>query len=131
MANLNKVFLIGNLTKDPELRYTPSGRPVTNLSMAINRKYKTTDGKEKDEVCFADVVAWNKQAEACADHLSKGSPVFVEGRLQYETWEKDGEKKNRLRVIAERIQFLSRAKKETETLPEDNNDGDSEPASNE
>jgi len=133
MPNLNQVFLIGNLTRDVELHQTSSGHAVANLGMAINRKYKTTDGKEKEEVCFVDVVVWNKQAEACSDYLKKGSPVLVEGRLQYETWEKDGAKKNRLRVIAERIQFLYRAKKESETEnpAEETNNGNSETTTDE
>lgn len=106
MASLNKVFLIGNLTKDPEVRYTPSGKAVGDLRMAINRKFKTPDGQERDETCFVGVVVWGRQAETCGEYLRKGAPVMVEGRLQYEEWEKDGKKNNRLRVVAERVQFM-------------------------
>lgn len=106
MASLNKVFLIGNLTKDPEIRYTPSGKAVGDLRMAVNRRFKTTDGQDRDETCFVAVVVWGRQAETCGEFLHKGSPVMVEGRLQYEEWEKDGKKNNRLRVVAERVQFM-------------------------
>lgn len=107
MASLNKVFLIGNLTRDPELRHTPKGLAVGDLAMAINMSYKTADGMEKEEVCYVDLVVWGRQAETCKDYLSKGSPIFVEGRLQLDQWEsQQGEKRSRLRVRAERIQFL-------------------------
>jgi single-strand DNA-binding protein len=106
MADLNSVFLIGNLTRDPEVRYIPSGTAVADLRLAVNRKYKTKDGQEREEPCFVDVVVWARQAENCGQYLRKGSPVFVEGRLQYEEWEKDGKKNNRLRVTANRVQFL-------------------------
>lgn len=106
MASLNKVFLIGNLTKDPEVRYTPAGKAVGDLRMAVNRKFKTADGQERDETCFVGIVVWGRQAETCGEYLHKGSPVMVEGRLQYEEWEKDGKKNNRLRVVAERVQFM-------------------------
>lgn len=110
MANLNKVMLIGNLTKDPEVRFTPGGKAVGDLRMAVNRRYKTAEGEMKDETCFVSVVVWGKQAEACQEYLGKGSSLFVEGRLQYEEWEKDSQKFNRLRVVAERIQFLGSAR---------------------
>lgn len=106
MASLNKVFLIGNLTKDPEVRYTPSGKPVGDLRMAVSRRFKTADGQNKEDTCYVSVVVWAKQAEICGEQLRKGSPIFVEGRLQYEEWEKEGQKFNRLRVVAERVQFL-------------------------
>lgn len=107
MANLNKVLLIGNLTKDPELRYTPGGLAVANLRMATNRTYKDKSGEKKQEVCFITVVAWDKQAEICNQYLHKGSPLFVEGRLQSRTWDgPDGKKRSVVEVRAERIQFL-------------------------
>ena len=81
MASYNKVLLMGNLTKDPELRYTPAGMAVANLRMAINRKYRTKDQELKEEVCFITAVVWNKQAETCNQYLHKGSSLFVEGRL--------------------------------------------------
>lgn len=107
MASLNRVFLIGNLTRDPEVRHTPKGTAVGDLGMAINMSYRTADGVEKDEVCYVDVVVWGRQAETCKEYLTKGSPIFVEGRLQLDQWESsDGGKKSKLRVRAERVQFL-------------------------
>jgi single-strand DNA-binding protein len=107
MPNCNKVFLMGNLTKDPELRYTAGGAPVANLRMAINRSYQGKDGAKKDEVCYVTVVVWGKQAEASGEYLKKGRPVFVEGRLQSRTWEtEDKQKRSILEVVAERVQFL-------------------------
>lgn len=104
-------MLMGNLTRDPEVRYTPKGTAVGDLAMAINMSYKTADGQNKDEVCYVDIVAWGRQAETCKEFLTKGSPIFVEGRLQLDQWEsKEGEKKSRLRVRAERIQFLGRGR---------------------
>ncbi len=111
MASLNKVFLIGNLTRPPELRYTPSGTAVVDLRLAVNRSYTTQGGDRRDETCFLTIVVWGKQAEASAQYLDKGSPVMVEGRLQTRDWEgKDGQKRNVVEVVAERIQFLGRPK---------------------
>ena len=116
MANLNRVFLMGNLTRDPELRYTPSGTAVTNLRMAVNRRYKTQSGEAKEETIFITVVAWGKQAETCTQFLSKGRPVFIEGRLQMRSWETpDGQKRNVLEVRASRVQFLGRPPASGET----------------
>jgi len=107
MANLNKVFLIGNLTRDPELRYTPGGTAVANLGIAVNRRFKDSSGELKEEVCFLTVTVWDKQAEACCQHLKKGRPVFVEGVLQSRFWEtNDGQKRSAIDVRAERVQFL-------------------------
>ena len=107
MANLNKVFLIGNLTRDPELRSTPGGTAVANLGIAVNRRFKDSSGELKEEVCFLTVTVWDKQAEACCQYLKKGRPVFVEGVLQSRFWEtKDGEKRSAIDVRAERVQFL-------------------------
>lgn len=108
MASLNKVFLIGNLTRDPELRYIPSGTAVATFSMASNRTYNTPTGEKKDEVCFVRVVVWGRQAETCNQYLKKGSLVFIEGRLQYRAWESNGQKKNTLEVRADRVQFLGK-----------------------
>ncbi len=107
MANLNKVLIIGNLTRDPELRYTPSGTAVANLRIAVNRRYKDKSGESKDEVCYLTVVTWDKQAEVCNQYLRKGSPLFVEGRLQSRSWDgPDGKKRNVVEIRAERVQFL-------------------------
>jgi single-strand DNA-binding protein len=111
MPNFNKVFLMGNLTKDPELRYTAGGAPVANLRMAINRAYQLQSGEKKEDVCFVTVVVWRKQAEAAGEYLKKGDPLFVEGRLQSRSWEtEDKQKRSIMEVVAERIQFLNRGK---------------------
>lgn len=112
MASMNKVFLAGNMTRDPEVRYTPSGSAVADLNMAINRVYTSAAGEQKEETCFVSVVVWGKQAELCGEYLSKGSPVLVEGSLQFDQWQTEtGEKRSRLRVKADRVQFIGRAKK--------------------
>jgi len=107
MANFNKVLLIGNLTKDPELRYTPQGVAVVNLRLAVNRRYRDKNQELKEEVCFVTAVVWNKQAETCNQYLHKGSPVLVEGRLQSRSWEDNsGQKRSVIEVRAERVQFM-------------------------
>ncbi|MEM6821655.1 MAG: single-stranded DNA-binding protein [Verrucomicrobiota bacterium] len=107
MASFNKVMLIGNLTRDPEVRHTPKGTPVGDFGLAMNMTYRTQDGSDKEEVCYVDVVVWGRQAETCKDYLSKGRQVFIEGRLQLDQWESpQGEKRSRLRVRAEKVQFL-------------------------
>lgn len=119
MANLNRVLLMGNLTRDLEIKYGKNGQPVTNLRLAVNRTYMTQSGEKKEEVCYVTVVVWGKQAEICHTYLKKGSSIFVEGRLQYRTWTaEDGEKKNVLEVIADRVQFLDKKKKEGEAAQE-------------
>ena len=111
MASLNKVLLIGNLTRPPELRYTPSGTAVADLRLAVNRNYTTQAGEKREEACFLTVVVWGKQAESCSEYLDKGSQVFVEGRLQTRDWEgKDGQKRTVTEVVAERVQFMSRTR---------------------
>jgi len=111
MASFNKVLLMGNLTKDPELRYTPQGTAVVNLRLAVNRKFRDKTSQEfKEEVCFITAVVWDKQAENCNQYLHKGSPIFVEGRLQSRSWEDaSGQKRNVIEVRAERVQFLGQA----------------------
>lgn len=112
MASLNCVILAGNLTRDPELRTTPSGTPVVDLGLAVSDNYKNKAGENVESTCFVDVVAWGRQAETCGQYLNKGSPVLVEGRLQYDQWEnKEGEKRSKLRVVASRVQFLSGPKR--------------------
>jgi len=107
MASYNKVLLMGNLTKDPELRYTPQGSAVVNLRLAVNRRYRDKNQELKEEVCFITAVVWNKQAETCNQYLHKGSSVFVEGRLQSRSWEDNtGAKRNVIEVKAERVQFM-------------------------
>ncbi len=108
-ASLNKVFLMGNLTRDPELRYLPSGQPVTSFSIAMNRVYNSQTGEKKEEVSYVRVVVWARLAEICNEYLKKGSPVFVEGRMQSRSWEgQDGTKRSTIEVVAQNVQFLPR-----------------------
>ncbi len=108
MASLNKVFLLGNLTRVPELRYTPSGAAVCEFGLAVNRKY-VANNQEKDEICFVNIVVWGKQGESCQRYLEKGSAAMIEGRLQFDQWDdrETGKKRSTLRVVAERVQFIS------------------------
>jgi len=107
MATFNKVMLIGNLTRDPELRYVPSGTAVATFTLAVNRVYKTQSGEKKEQASFIRIVVWGRMAEVCGEYLSKGSPAFVEGRLQSRDWQtQDGQKRNTVEVIADNIQFL-------------------------
>jgi single-strand DNA-binding protein len=125
MANLNKVMLIGNLTKDVDVKYTPSGKAVANFGLAINRSYTNSDGEKVEDVCFVDIVAWDRLAEVCGEYLSKGRQAFIEGRLQYRTWEQeDGKKRSKLEVVAQSVQFLggkadSEAASSEEGTPDD------------
>ncbi|MBP9733548.1 MAG: single-stranded DNA-binding protein [Candidatus Omnitrophica bacterium] len=107
MASLNRVMLIGNLTRDPELRYIPSGTAVTTFSIAVNRVYKTPSGEKKEDVSFIRIVVWGKMGETCAEYLKKGSSCFVEGRLQSRSWDApDGQKRSITEVNALNVQFL-------------------------
>ena len=106
----NKVILIGNLTKDPELRYTPQGTPVCTLRIASSTKYKSGDSM-KEETLFIDVVVWGKQGESAAQHLEKGRSVLVEGRLQERRWETDGQQKSKFEVVAQSVKFLYGSKR--------------------
>lgn len=100
---------MGNLTRDPELRYIPSGQPVTSFSIAVNRVYLSQTGEKKEEVSFIRCVVWGKRAEVCNEYLKKGSPVFVEGRLQSRSWDaQDGTKRSTIEVIAQNVQFLNK-----------------------
>ncbi len=120
MANLNRVLLIGNLTRDPEVRYTPKGTAVTEIGLAVNRIYSGEDGEKKEETTFVDVTLWARQAEIAGQYLKKGRPVFIEGRLQLDSWDdkQTGQKRSRLRVVAENLQLLgSRQEGEGSTSP--------------
>lgn len=119
MASLNKVFLIGRLTRDPDLRYIPSGAAVVSFGLATSRIYTTQSGEKKEEVCFVRVVAWGRQAEVCNQYLNKGRLILVEGRLQYRSWETpEGGKRNTLEVRADRVQFLERKPDSAEAATE-------------
>ena len=107
MANYNKVILLGRLTRDPEVRYIPSGTAVCDLALATSETYRNKAGEQVENTCYVDIVVWARQAETCGEYLSKGSPVLVEGRLQLDKWQtKEGETRSKLRVRADRVQFL-------------------------
>ena len=108
MANFNRVLLIGNLTRDPELRYTQGGSAVVKFGMAVNRKYRNNTTQEMvEETTFVDIAGWGRQAETFNQYMGKGRPVFVEGRLRFDSWEgKDGQKRTKLVVVMENFQFL-------------------------
>jgi single-strand DNA-binding protein len=107
MANYNKVILMGNLTRDPQMSYLPSKTPVVEFGMAINRKWRGQDGQQRDETCFVDCRAYGRQAEVFNQYMRKGRPVMVDGRLQFSSWEsQDGQKRSKLRVVVENFQFL-------------------------
>jgi len=105
MASYNRVILVGNLTRDPELRYIPSGTAVSDIGLAINDRVKR-DGQWSEETTFVDVTLWARTAEVANEYLSKGSSVLIEGRLKLDTWENDGQKRSKLKVIGERMQML-------------------------
>jgi single-strand DNA-binding protein len=108
MASFNKVILLGNLTRDPEVRYTPKGSAVCDLGLAVNRQYTLDSGEKREEVTFVDVVLWARLAEIAGEYLKKGRPVFIEGRLQMDTWDdkQSGQKRTKLRVVGESMQLL-------------------------
>ena len=110
MASLNKVMLIGNLTRDPEVRYTPKGSAVADLALAVNRTYTAENGEKREEVTYVDIVLWAKLAEIAGQYLQKGAPIFIEGRLQMDQWEdkQTGQKRTKIRVVGENFQFLGR-----------------------
>lgn len=108
MATCNRVVIMGNVTRDPEVRKLPAGTSVATLSVALDEKYRNQAGETVERTCFVEVVAWGAQAENCGKYLKKGSPVLIDGRLQYEEWEgKNGERRNKLKVRAESVQFLN------------------------
>jgi single-strand DNA-binding protein len=119
MASFNKVILLGNLTRDPELRYTPKGSAVARLGLAVNRKYTTESGETKEEVTFIDIDAWGKQAELIAQYLRKGNPIFIEGRLKLDQWDdkNTGQKVSKLRVQLEGFQFVGGNRTEGGPVP--------------
>ena len=108
MASFNKVMLLGNLTRDPEVKYTPKGSAVADIGLAVNRTYTTDGGEKREETTFVDVTMWGRQAEIAGEYLKKGRPLFVEGRLQLDTWDdkQTGQKRSKLRVVCENFQML-------------------------
>jgi single-strand DNA-binding protein len=117
MAGVNKVILVGNLGKDPELRYTPSGQAVATFSLATGRKWKDKEGQMQDQTDWHNIVTWGRQAEIAKEYLKKGSPIFIEGRIQYRTYnDRDGNKRYITEIVAQSLQMLGR--KGTEAAPE-------------
>lgn len=116
---MNLVIIMGNLGKDPELRYTASGTAVANFSVAINSNYTDASGEKKEQTTWVNVVAWKKTAEACSEYLKKGSKVLVQGRLQVRSWEKDGTKHWATEVVGEHVKFLDGKKQESATEPQE------------
>jgi single-strand DNA-binding protein len=108
MANLNKVMLIGNLTRDPEVKYTPKGQAVAEIGLAINHSYSTASGEKREETTFVDIELWGRQAEVAGEYLKKGRSVFIEGRLKLDTWDdkQSGQKRSKMRVVGEMMQML-------------------------
>tara|TARA_Y100000310_G_scaffold25216_1_gene24148 strand:- start:72 stop:503 length:432 start_codon:yes stop_codon:yes gene_type:complete len=129
---MNKVILIGNLTRDPELKTLESGGAVCNMRMAVNEQWKDRDGNAKERTIFLDLTAWGRQAETCAEYLRKGAPIAVDGRLNLEMWEQDGENRSKLSVTAHSVQFLSGARtgdgdgsgRDTKPLTQESAEGD-------
>jgi single-strand DNA-binding protein len=119
MANLNKVFLMGNLTRDPQVTYLPSNQTaVCEIGMAVNRKWTGQDGQQKEEVMFVDCTAFGRQAETLGKYVKKGRPLFVEGRLKLDQWEKDGVKRSKMRIVIEGFQFIDGLRPGGEFQPE-------------
>jgi single-strand DNA-binding protein len=106
-GNYNKVLLLGNLTRDPELKYTPSNQAVAQIGLAVNRRYRTKEGEDREETTFVDCEAWGRTAEVINQYLGKGRPVFIEGRLKLDQWQdKEGQKRSKLKVVVENFQFV-------------------------
>ena len=119
MIGLNKVFLMGNLTRDPELRYTPNGTAVAGFGVAVNRRHMTKEGDRKEEVDFFEVEVWDKQAENCNEYLSKGRGIFIEGRLKQDRWEDEsGNKRSKLKIVASSVQFMPRRLENEQNMDE-------------
>jgi single-strand DNA-binding protein len=120
MANFNKVILAGNLTRDPEMRYTPKGTAVAKIGLAINRTWKTETGETKEEVTFVDVDAFGRTAEVIAQYLKKGRPILIEGRLRYDTWDdkQTGQKRSKLGVVLDNFQFMDSGRADAGAAPE-------------
>jgi len=108
MPNLNKVMLMGNLTRDPELKYTPKGTAIADFALAVNRRYTAESGEKREEVTFIDCEAWSKTAELIGEYFKKGRPIFIEGRLKLDSWDdkQTGQKRSRMRVVVETFEFL-------------------------
>lgn len=123
MATFNKVLLLGNLTRDPELRYLPSGTAIATFGLAVNHRYQNSEGEVAEDTTFVDITTFGKTAENCTTYLSKGRPVFVEGRLRYHAWEtEEGQKRSKLEVVANNVQFLNGSPKSNDVADFDDSD---------
>ena len=110
MANFNRIILVGNITRDPEIRYTPNGTAVTHFGLAVNRTWRSQDGDNREEVCFIDITAWGRTGEIISEYKSKGDPILIEGRLRMESWQgQDGQKRTKHVVVVDNFQFLNRS----------------------
>ena len=118
MASYNRVILVGNTTRDPEVRYTPSGLAVCDIGLAVNDRRKDNSGQWIEETTFVDVTLWGSTAGVAAQYLTKGAPVLIEGRLKLDTWEQDGQKRSKLRVVGERLVLLGKSSGETPNAPQ-------------
>ena len=126
MANLNKVLLIGNLTRDPQLTFLPSQTPVVEFGLAMNRRWTSQDGTKRDETCFEDCRCYGRQAETLNKYMRKGQPLFIEGRLQLDTWtSQEGQRRSKHRVIVEGFQFLGVPSRSAQGAPADTSSADS------
>ena len=127
MSNFNKVILLGNLTRDPEVRFTREGAPVASFTLAINSNRSRQEGDSKDDVSYIDLVAFGKQADLVKNYLEKGAPLLVEGRLQQRRWEQEGQKRSKVEVVVQSITFMGGSKKSTQsgssTFPQDEDQG--------
>jgi len=130
MPNYNRVILMGNLTRDPELRYTPSGQAVADIGIAVNRRRRTANGERRDEATFVEVTAWGRQAEVINEHFAKGRPIFLEGRLQLDEWtSQDGQRRSKLKVVLESFQFITPRNAPREAAPPRRQDTEPPPPS--
>nr|MDD5459715.1 single-stranded DNA-binding protein [Phycisphaerae bacterium] len=120
-VTMNKVILMGNLTRDVEIKFLPNQTPVADFGLAVGRKYKKQDGTMAEDTCFVDCQIFGKRAEVVNQYFKKGDPIFIEGRLQFQQWEKDGQKHSRLRVFVENFEFIGKAERRDEPEPLDRN----------
>lgn len=127
MASYNRVILVGNLTRDVDVRYLQSGTTVADIGLAVNDRRKTSSGEWVEDTTFVDVTLWGRTAEVAGEYLSKGSPILIEGRLKLDTWETEGQKRSKLKVVCERMQMLSARGGGARTSPQTSGDAYSEP----
>jgi len=122
MSSFNKVIIMGNLTRDPEMRHTQGGSAICNMGVAVSRKFRTQAGEDREDVCFVDVTVWGKQGESCARYLKKGSSALIEGRLNFDQWDdqETGRKRSKLSVVGENVRFLSSGNRDNEEQAKSN-----------